>query len=109
MRKLTISEINAIELTEKEQKSNDAFVILTKAIKFYNEGWEPTREDHGYLVYSRKLRIGSHCGVGYADSIGAFSDSSADYGARLAIRDLALCKFIAENYEQEYKDLWMED
>lgn len=116
MKKMTIEQINAIELTEKEQKSNEAFAKLASIIKYYNEGWEPTSKDRGYLVYSKKRLLlwggsaayGAASGLGFAYSSGAFSNSNAHVGARLVIRDYELCKFIAENYESLYKDLWME-
>ena len=116
MEKLTIEEINELPLTDKEQKSNEAFAKLASIIKYYNDGWVPTPEDMGYIVYSSKLLLwggyatnGSHCGLGYASSYYGFSYSYAAVGARLAIRDYVLCEFMIRNYEQEYKDLWMEE
>ena len=117
LEKLTDIQIEKLDATEKERKSNEAFAKLASIIKYYNEGWQPSKGDLGYFVYSRRLLIlwggsaycGAYSGLGFADSYIAFSFSDAYFGARLAIRDYDLCKFMAENYEQLYKDLWMED
>lgn len=114
---LTDIEIELLEVTEKERKSNEAFATLASIIKHYNDGWEPSKGDLGYLVYSRKLLLlwggsalhGTYCGFGYASSSSAFSYSTASIGARLAIKDYDLTQFIIKNYEQLYKELWMED
>ena len=116
---LTPDQISALQVNEKEQKSNEAFAKLAAIIKYYNDGWEPTPEHRGYLVYSRRSLLlwggnahdGTYSGLGYAISSYAFalSYSIANIGARLVIRDYELCKFIAENYEQLYKELWMEE
>ena len=115
--KLTEAQISALQVTDKEQKSNEAFAKLASIIKYYNDGWQPSKKNLGFFVYSRRLLLlwsgnthnGSYCGLGYAHSNFAYSDSAAGFMARLAIKDYDLCKFMAENYEQEYKDLWMED
>lgn len=116
MKKLTIEQINALPVTENEQKSNEAFAKLASIIKHYNDGWHPSKGDLGYFVYSRRLLLlwggtahGTLSGLGSASSIYAFSTSFAYFGARLAIKDYDLCKFMAENYEQLYKNLWMEE
>ena len=117
MEKLTEDQIKALPLTDKERKSNEAFAKLASIIKYYNEGWQPTKGDLGYFVYSRKLLIlwggtavhGSRSGLGYAYSNYAFSYSLAYIGARLAIRDYELSQFMINNYEQLYKELWMEE
>lgn len=118
MEKLTEDQIKALPLTDKEKKSNEAFAKLASIIKHYNDGWEPSKGDLGYFVYSRKLLLllwggnaynGTNGGLGYASSPAAFSSSIAPLGARLAIKNYDLCKFMAENYEQLYKDLWMEE
>lgn len=117
MEKLTEAQIKALPLTDKEQKSNEAFAKLASIIKYYNEGWQPSKGDLGFFVYSKKLLLlwggyasdGSFGGLGFAHSSYAFSYSSASVGARLAIRDYELTQFIIKNYEQEYKDLWMEE
>ena len=116
--KLTEDQIKALPISDKEQKSNEAFAKLASIINHYNDGWQPSKGDLGYLVYSRKLLLlwggntahyGTYRGLGYAYSNNAFSHSSAYFGARLAIRDYDLCKFMIKNYKQEYKDLWMEE
>ena len=117
MKKLTEDQINALFLTEKEKKSNEAFAKLASIIKYYNEGWQPSKGDLGYFVYSKKLLLlwGGHAfydtngSLGCAYSNSAFSYSNAIFGARLAIRDYDLTQFMVENYEQLYKDLWMEE
>lgn len=109
---LTPDQIAALPVTEKEQKSNEAYAKLASIIKYYNDGWEPTPEHRGYLVYSKKkiLLCGGSAviGLGYARSGPAFSCADANFGYRLVIRDIELCKFIAKNYESLYKDLWKE-
>lgn len=118
--KLTVlseDQIKALPLTEKQRKSNEAFAKLASIIKYYNEGWQPSKGDLGYLVYSRKLLLlwGGHAyivpnsGLGCTHSFKAFSHSNASFGARLAIKDYDLTQFMIKNYEQEYKDLWMEE
>lgn len=114
---LSEDQIKALPLTDKERKSNEAFAKLTSIINHYNDGWQPSKSDLGYFIYSRKLLIlwgwlasvGSNSGLGYATSDVAFSSSYAYFGARLAIRDYKLTQFMIKNYEQEYKDLWMEE
>ena len=114
---MTREQINALPVTDKEKKSNEAFAKLASIIKYYNEGWQPSKGDLGYLVYSRRLLLlwGGHAyivpnsGLGCTHSFKAFSHSNASFGARLAIRDYDLCKFMIENYEKLYKDLWMEE
>ena len=114
--KLTDIQIELLDATEQERKSNEAFAKLAAIIKYYNDGWEPCEGDFGYYMYSRRLLLwgesamhGSDCDLGYAYSYYGFSPLNGNFGARLAIRDYDLCKFIAENYEQLYKDLWMEE
>lgn len=115
--KLTEDQIKALPISDKEQKSNEAFAKLAAIIKYYNEGWQPSEGDLGYFAYSRKLlllwggnaRYGANSGLGYAASSSAFSYSLANFGARLAIKDYDLTQFMIKNYEQEYKDLWMEE
>ena len=114
--KLTEDQIKALPLTDKEQKSNEAFAKLASIIKHYNDGWQSSKWDRGYIVYSKRLLLwggnandGSFCGLGYAYLYNAFSISIAHIGARLAIRDYDLCKFMIKNYEQLYKELWMEE
>ena len=115
--KLTDIQIELLDATEQERKSNEAFAKLAAIIKYYNDGWKPSKGDLGYLVYSRRLLLllggnaylGSYSGLCYASLYPAFSYSLASFGARLAIRDYDLCKFIAENYEHLYKQLWMEE
>ena len=117
MEKLTEDQIKALPLTDKERKSNEAFAKLAAIIKYYNDGWEPSKGDLGYFVYSRRLLLLwggiAHCGsdfvLGWAYSSYAVSSSSAAFGARLVIRNYDLCKFMIENYEQLYKELWMEE
>ena len=114
---LTTDQIAALPVTDAEQKSNEAFAKLTSIIKYYNQDWEPTSEDRGYMVYSKKQLI-LYGGVAYVGAYSGFSslissisfvNSIADIGDRLVIRDYELCTFIAENYEQLYKDLWKEE
>ena len=117
MEKLTEDQIKALQVSEKERKSNEAFAKLAAIIKYYNEGWQPSKRDLGYLVYSRKLLLlwGGHAyivpnsGLGCTHSFKAFSHSNASFGARLAIKDYDLTQFMIKNYEQLYKELWMED
>ena len=117
LEKLTEDQIKALPLTEQERKSNEAFAKLAAIIKYYNNGWKPSKADLGYFVYSRRLFLlwsgnthnGSDCDLSYAYSNYVFSDSPAGFMARLAIKDYDLCKFMAENYEQLYKELWMEE
>ena len=114
---LSEDQIAALPVNEQERKSNEAFAKLAAIIKYYNDGWKPSKGDLGYLVYSRRLLLlwggnaylGSYSGLCYASLYPAFSYSLASFGSRLAIRDYDLCKFIAENYEQLYKELWMEE
>ena len=114
---MTREQINAIPLTDKEKKSNEAFAKLASIIKYYNEGWQPSKGDLGYFVYSKKLlllwggsaKVGSSSGLGVADSNFAFSSSTAIVGARLAIKDYDLSQFMIKNYEKLYKELWMEE
>ena len=112
---LSEDQIKALPLTEKERKSNEAFAKLASIIKHYNDGWQSSKWDRGYIVYSKRLLLwggdanhGSYSGLGFADSTSAFSYSTANIGARLAIKDYDLTQFMIKNYEQEYKDLWME-
>ena len=115
MKKMTIEQINALPVTDKEKKSNEAFAKLAAIIKYYNDGWQSSKRDRGYVVYSKRLLWGGSayngtlCGLGYAHSHDAFSYSNATLGARLVIRDYDLCKFMIKNYEQLYKELWMEE
>ena len=114
---LTPDQIAALQVTEQERKSNEAFAKLVAIIKYYNHGWEPSKGDLGYLVYSRRLPLllggyadyGSYSGLGFASSSFAFSYSSAFIGARLAIKDHKIAEFIIKNYEHLYKQLWMEE
>ena len=114
---LSEDQISALPVTEQERKSNEAFAKLAAIIKHYNDGWKPSKGDLGYFVYSRQLLLlwggnaynGSYSGLGFASSYTAFSDSFASTGDRLAIRDYELSQFIIKNYEQLYKELWMED
>jgi hypothetical protein len=114
---LSEAQIAALPVTEKERKSNEAFAKLAAIIKYYNGGWKPSKEDLGYYIYSMKMLLlwggyahnGPSSGLGSAYSNLAFSSSSADFGARLAIRDYELSQFIIKNYEQLYKDLWMKE
>lgn len=116
MQKLTEEQIAALPLSEKERKSNEAFAKLAAIIKYYNEGWEPTHEDKGWFVFSEKklvefgmLPYASCSGLICGDSFNGTILSFAYSGTRLAIRDLTLCKFIAENYGQLYRYFWMEN
>ena len=117
MEKLTEDQISALQVTEQERKSNEAFAKLASIIKYYNEGWEPSQGDLGYFVYSRKLLIlwgvlednGESCVLGSPASHYAFAASSSLIGARLAIKDRKIAEFMINNYEQLYKELWMED
>ena len=118
MEKLSEAQIAALPVTENERKSNEAFAKLASIIKYYNDGWQPSKGDLGYFIYSRRLLLlwvglantgGSNCGLDFANSLDAFSISAATLGARLAIKDYDLTQFMIKNYEQEYKDLWMED
>ena len=92
--KLTEDQIKALPLTEQERKSNEAFAKLAAIIKYYNDGWQPSKGDLGYLVYSRKLLLlwggyaynGTNSGLGYANSNNAFSNSNANIGARQTLK-----------------------
>ena len=114
---LSEDQISTLLVTDKERKSNEAFAKLASIIKYYNEGWRPSKGDLGFFVYSKKLIIlwdgsahnGAISGLGYAYSFAAFASSAASLGARLAIKDYDLTQFMIKNYEQEYKDLWMEE
>ena len=114
---LSEAQISELQVNEKERKSNEAFAKLASIIKHYNDGWKPSKEDLGYYIYSRKILLlwggradyDSSSGLGFASSANAFSDSYANFGARLAIRDYKLSQFIIKNYEQLYKELWMEE
>lgn len=115
--KLTEEQIAALPVSDADRKSNEAFAKLASIIKHYNDGWQPSKGDLGYFVYSRKLLLlwggyafnGMYGGLGCAYSNRSFSFSLASSGARLAIKDDDLCRFMAENYEQLYKELWMEE
>ena len=115
--KLTEAQISALQVTEQERKSNEAFAKLAAIIKHYNDGWQPSKGDLGYFVYSRRLLLlwGGHAyegtpgGLGYANSLAAFSHSHAYFGARLAIKECDLAQFMIQNYEQLYKQFWMEE
>ena len=117
MEKLTEDQIKALFLTEKEQKSNEAFATLVKVIKHYNNGWYPTVKNRGYMIYSKKMiSLWGGRDNDWTDSQicsliseKAPSPSFTGVGSLLSIRDYNLSQFIAKNYEQEYKDLWMED
>ena len=116
MEKLTEDQIKALPISDKERKSNEAFAKLASIIKHYNDGWQSSKWDRGYIVYSKRLLLwgvdapyGTNSGLGYSDSINAFSYSTASLGARLAIKDYDLTQFMIKNYEQLYKELWMED
>ncbi len=114
---LSESQISSLQVTEKERKSNEAFATLASIIKHYNEGWQPSKGDLGYFVYSKKLLIlwgvlednGASCVLGSPASHYAFAASSSLIGVRLAIKDYDLSQFMIKNYEQLYKDLWMEE
>ena len=115
--KLTEDQISSLLVSDADRKSNEAFAKLSAIIKYYNDGWKPTSEDRGYMVYSKKQLIlyggvtyvGAYSGFSSLISAISFVNSIADIGSRLVIRDYELCKFIAENYEQLYKDLWKEN
>jgi len=113
---LSESQINTLLVTEQERKSNEAFAKLAAIIKYYNEGWQSSKWDRGYIVYSKRLLLwggyannGTNSGLGYAASCNAFPYAGAYIGARLAIRDYELSQFMIKNYEELYKDLWMEE
>ena len=61
------------------------------------------------LLWGGDANHGSYSGLGFADSTSAFSYSAANIGARLAIKDYDLTQFMIKNYEELYKDLWMEE
>ena len=105
MEKLTEDKIAALPVTEQERKSNEAFAKLASIIKHYNDGWEPSKGDLGYFVYSKSLLL-LWGGISYPT---AFSYSYASIGARLTIKDYDLTQFMIKNYEQLYKELWMEE
>lgn len=117
METLTIEQINSIELTEKEQKSNEAFAKLTKVIKHYNEGWEPTVGDRGYLVYSMYLLWGGRDDLDYDTFVrtcgntwyGVCSGNTSIFVSRLALRNIKILYFVVKEYKQDWFDLFMVD
>jgi len=114
--KIDNKDIESVELTEKEQKSNDAFVFLTKLCKLLNKGWIPSKGDYGYFIYSRYLwnllfsgsaPNGAYAGFGYLHTHPSASYTFANIGARLCFKSEEDVQYVIENYSDRLKDLFM--
>lgn len=113
MIEFTREQINSVELSEEERKSNEAFLFLTKVASIYNEGWTPSYTDRGYTVYSNLLLNGTASknaypyGLNLVNLTRTMSISYANQGARLSFKSQEICEFVMSEFKQEFLNLFM--
>ena len=111
--------VKMVELSEKEIRSDAAFVKLCRIIKALNKGWTPNFADwsqNKYWIYSNYLysvlfggtaNTGAYAGFGYASATNSPSFASATIGSRLCLKDREAAEFVIENFSDLLKDLYM--
>ena len=123
LKKITSYEValSIIELSEKEIRSNEAFIKLTAIAKALNEGWIPDWSDWSqrkYYIYSRYLYSVVFGGIADTGAFAGFGDSftycapsyaNAYFGARLCFKSADLADFVIETFPELLKDLCMVD
>lgn len=121
------------ELNGNEEQMDDisAFLKLRLITAALNEGWKPefteneyrwypwfylyTQEEVDEMTEERKKEIGlvlwgggasygSYCGLGFATSGNAFSNSGAAYGSRLAFKSKELAEYAGRQFSKIYAD-----
>jgi hypothetical protein len=111
--------VKMVELSEKEIRSDAAFVKLCRIIKALNNGWTPdfaNWDQNKYWIYSNYLysvsfggtaNIGARAGFGCANANYAPSFAFASFGSRLCLKDREAAEFVIENFSDLLKDLYM--
>ncbi len=104
-----------------------AFAKLRVIAEALNEGWKPkfdgdeyryypyyclyTKQEYNNLSYEEKKSVdrassnaGAYGGLVYAYAVGAFSDSNANHGSRLAFKNRELAEYSGKQFIDIYKD-----
>lgn len=122
-----VEELNRVEEADVVSPDLLAYLKLRIIVKALNEGWEPqfttdeyrwypwfylyTQEEIDKMDEAKKKRLvlfggnaahGADCGLAFAHSHNAWSDSASNFGSRLALRSEELADYCGK----QFADIW---
>lgn len=91
-------------LPRKHQKAiiaNYKLIVIAEAL---NEGWKPNWQDSDEYKYYPWFDMSNPAGVGYSYTNNAASNTSADFGSRLCLKNRELAIYFGQTFTDLFND-----
>jgi hypothetical protein len=93
------------QFTEDEYRWYPWFYLYTEEeLKEKSEQW---KKEHALVLWGGHANNGAYCGLASAYSNNAFSDSSASFGARLAVKSEELAVYFGKQFSELWADFYV--
>lgn len=93
------------QFTEDENRWFPWFYLYTEEeLKDKSEEW---KKEHALVLWGGNANNGANCGLAFASSSFAFSDSCAGLGARLAVKTEELAVYFGKQFSELWADFYV--